>query len=252
MIRALHIRDDQFRFPSLGRVVLLPFLFGKVLQEGIETLIHPGPLPLVAIDDHRKIVVTYFMDDDRNQVVFGRRGISPIFARSWAVETDHRIFHAPDRPIDADRDGIGVIERVATVDIQRMDDRVRRVLAPKRLAFVGVIAHGDHFVVIDTMALGIPDKLPTCGESEIADGFGAENPGFGLVGFFLFVFFGLLRSDDPNRLIGRASLFKSFPLLVGEHFVWILQLACSSNDMVGRCRDPHQVVSKFEREFTLA
>jgi hypothetical protein len=38
------------------------------------------------------------------------------------------------------------------------------------------------------MALGIPDKFPACGESEIADGFGAENPGFGLVGFFLFVF----------------------------------------------------------------
>ena len=102
------------------------------------------------------------------------------------------------------------------------------------------------------MALGIPYKLPACGESEIADGFGPENPGFGLVGFFLFGFFGLIRGDDPNRLIGRASLFKSLPLIVGEHFVGILQLTCSGNDMVGRCRDPHQVVPKFKGEFTLA
>ena len=192
------------------------------------------------------------MDDDRDEIVLGSRGISPIFAGSWTIETDHRIFHATDRSIDADRNGIGVIEGVATVDIQRMDDRVRRVLAPKRFAFVGVIAHGDHFVVIDAMALGIPDKFPACGESEIADGFGAENPGFGLVGFFLFVFFGLIRGDDPNRLIGRASLFQSLPLIFGEHFVGILQLTCSRNDMVGRCRDPHQVVPKFKGEFTLA
>ena len=41
LIGALHIRDDQFRFASLGRVILLPLLLGKVLQKRVESFIHP-------------------------------------------------------------------------------------------------------------------------------------------------------------------------------------------------------------------
>ena len=210
MVGTLHIRHDQFGFTSLARVVLFPLLLGQVLQERIEPFVHPRPLTLVAVDDHREIVVAYFMDDHGDQIVFGGRRIRPILPRSWAVETNHRVFHATDGSIDTDGNWVRVIKRVSAVDIERVNDRVGRVLAPQRLAFVGVITHGHDRVVIDFVALGIPDEFSAGGKGKVADGFGSIDPCFGLVGLFLFILFGFFGRDDEDGSIGMTCLLEPF------------------------------------------
>ncbi len=75
---ATHVGHDLLRVTPARRIFVLPLLFGQVLQEGIDPLIHPGPLPLVAVDDHRKEVVADLVDDHRDQTVLGRLAVSTI------------------------------------------------------------------------------------------------------------------------------------------------------------------------------
>ena len=35
----------------------VPLLLGQELEEGVQALVHPGPLALVGVDDHREVVV---------------------------------------------------------------------------------------------------------------------------------------------------------------------------------------------------
>jgi hypothetical protein len=45
------------------RKVLISLYLAAVLYEGIQPFVHPGPLTLIVVDDHRKEVVPYFMND---------------------------------------------------------------------------------------------------------------------------------------------------------------------------------------------
>ena len=85
---------------STGGVVFFPFLFGKELQEGIETFVHPAPLAFVGVDDHGKPVVADFMDNHTNESVFGIAAVGAIFFGSRTIEGNHRVFHPENRSID--------------------------------------------------------------------------------------------------------------------------------------------------------
>ena len=51
--------------------IFFPFKLGKILQEGVDSLVHPGPLALIGVDRHREIDVADFMDDDADEAVLG-------------------------------------------------------------------------------------------------------------------------------------------------------------------------------------
>ena len=60
------------------RVILLPLELRHILEERIEAFIHPGPLPLIGIDDHRKVNVPYLVDDHPDQPIFDTPRIGPL------------------------------------------------------------------------------------------------------------------------------------------------------------------------------
>ena len=66
---------------------------GQELDEGVEALVHPGPLALVRVDDHREPVVPDLVDDDRDQAVLRPRRVRPVLPRARPVEADHRVLH---------------------------------------------------------------------------------------------------------------------------------------------------------------
>ena len=41
LIVALHVRHNQLWLTSLGRILFFPFLFGQILEECVEPLVHP-------------------------------------------------------------------------------------------------------------------------------------------------------------------------------------------------------------------
>jgi hypothetical protein len=69
---ARHVVDDARGKAARRGITLLPFDLGEVLQEGVDALVHPGPLPLVRVHDHRKEVVTDLVDDGGDQAVLRR------------------------------------------------------------------------------------------------------------------------------------------------------------------------------------
>ena len=52
-------------------IVGLPFLFSEKLKERVKALIHPHPLALVGVNNHREPIVAHFMDDHGDESVLG-------------------------------------------------------------------------------------------------------------------------------------------------------------------------------------
>ena len=105
LVVAQHVGGDHFGIAATPFHVFVPLHAGLKFQKRVETLIHPGPLPLIGVDDHRKPVVPDFVDHHTDQAVLGALGIGQfaglfIFDGSRPVEGDHRVFHAPDRSVD--------------------------------------------------------------------------------------------------------------------------------------------------------
>ena len=163
------------------------------------------------------------MDDHRDQTILGASGISTILFWSWAIKADHRVFHTTDRSVDADRDWIGIIERVSAVDVESVNDRVRAVLAPKRFGFVGIVAHRHHTVAIHVVALCVPNELAARCERKVSNVLGVENPSLCFIGFALLVFLSFFRGHDKDRLVSGLGFGEPFLLYSRKDFVWILK-----------------------------
>ena len=79
---------------------------GRVAQidEGVETLVHPGIEPLVRADDHRNPLVSQLVSQHPLPLLAARRA---------RAEGDHRVLHPLDRPLDAGDVRIGVADTTA-------------------------------------------------------------------------------------------------------------------------------------------
>ena len=93
IFRQLHIIGDEICRTSAGRIIIIKFLLRQKLAEGIQSLVHPPPLALVAVDDHREKIMPYFVDDHTDHTIFYGLTVGAILFRSSIVEADHRVFH---------------------------------------------------------------------------------------------------------------------------------------------------------------
>ncbi len=100
--------------PPTAGIVVVEFLFGEILNECVQTFIHPAPLALIAVDDHGEEVVPHFMDDYANHTIFNRFRIRSVLFRTAIVEADHWVFH-PTAGLDALRHRIRIIDGVLAV-----------------------------------------------------------------------------------------------------------------------------------------
>ena len=165
LVLADHVFDDAGRLAPGGEVGV-PELFGLELQEAVQPLVHPGPLALVGVDDHREIDVADLVDDHADQAVLGAFGVGQAAVvaphRARPVEGDHRIFHPADRTVDRLGRRIGIGEGELVVDVDGVGDRPRRIGVPKRPGLLRIEGHGhDHGVfgafLVD--AHGVPDEF---------------------------------------------------------------------------------------------
>lgn len=140
---------------------MTPFLLGKHLNEGIEPLVHPAPLPLVGVNDHGEPIVAHFVNDDGDEAVLRAFRVGPVFFRAWTVETDHGVFHAINGAIDGNGDRVRIIESVFGIEVEGVDDGVSGVGAPKWFRLVGIVGHGpDGLLAGGELVLnGVPDEL---------------------------------------------------------------------------------------------
>ena len=246
-----HVRHDLFRITPPRRILVFPLLLRQVLQERIDPLIHPGPLSLVAVYDHGEKVVANLVDDHRDQAVFRRLAVGTIRFRSWTVEADHRIFHPIHRTVDANGHRIGILERVAPVDLQGVGNGLGGILAPERFGFIGIVRHRHHGLVADLDSPGIPDELATGGESKIADILGLEHPCLCGRGCFFgrrLVLLRLLRGHDEHRSPGVPRLCQAVLPIRCQNLVLIGQLTSCSDDHVGRNGDANEIISQLQGE----
>ena len=114
-----HVRAylvQRVRVVAEDRELLVPAQLRHPLEEGVDALIHPSPLPLVRVDDHREVVVPHLMNHDTDQAVarIARVRLHSRFLvlhRPIAVERNHRILHPATQPgVDRDRGRIGIGE----------------------------------------------------------------------------------------------------------------------------------------------
>jgi len=96
------------------------------LQEAVQPFVHPSPLALIRVDDHREPVVTDLVNDHANQTVLGTRRVSAIGFGPRTIEADHRVLHAAaDDAIDRNRGWVWIRESHPAIHIERMRDGVR-------------------------------------------------------------------------------------------------------------------------------
>ena len=249
-----HVFDDAGRLAA-GREVGVPELFGLELQEAVQPLVHPGPLPLVRVDDHREIGVADLVDDHADQAVLGAFGIGQATVvpphRARPVEGDHRIFHPADRAVDRLGRGIGVGKGELVVDVDGVGDRAGRIGVPQRPGLLRIEGHGHDdriggAVLLD--AHGVPDEFARTGPAEVADIVGAEIPGAGSGSGRAGLGGGSLgRGDDIDRRVGGARPGQTRALF-GAQDVGVGQFAGGGHDMVDGGGDRDVIVAELQGE----
>ena len=250
-VLAAHVVDQAAAVaPRLPLV--LPLGFGERFEEGVQALVHPGPLTFVAIDDHREVIVSDLMDDHADERVLGAFRVGAVRFRPRTVEADHRILHAADGAVDGPGHRVGVVEGVPGVDLDRVGDGVGGILIPERHAFLGVEGHRHHRLAVHLGAgdgHGVPDELAGRGEGEVADVAGLEAPGllaFRAALFGGFRFFGRDHEDGAFGLL--AGLGETLALDGREYFLGILEQACGGDDVVIGHGEGDLVVAELEGE----
>ncbi len=259
LLLALHVVDDPARLAAGGGVVLLPLLLGDELQEGVEPLVHPGPLALVRVHHHGEVGVADLVDHHAYQEPSLAPGVGSgavlLQLGARPVESDHGVLHAPHRAVHRLGHWIRVGERVAGVHLHGVDHRLGGVLRPQGLALLGVERHGhDERVVPVVLAesLGVPDELAGAGPGEVPHVLGREAPGLAGVGAFALVLEGLVRRDDEHRTLRVPGLFKAPALLRAEHVGRIVEDAGGRDHVIRRHGDGHPVVAELQGELAAA
>ncbi len=127
---ALHVVHDIAGLAAPAGVVLVPLLFGEVLHEGVEALVHPGPLPLVGVDDHGEEVVPHLVRDHADHAILGALAVGAVLLGPPAVEADHRVLHADAVRVHADGHRVGVVDGVLAVGLDGVRHHLGAVLLP--------------------------------------------------------------------------------------------------------------------------
>ena len=112
---ALHVIYNVSCWTATNREFTIPFFFCEVFAKGVQSFVHPSPLTLVAVDNHREEVVSHFVNDHRQHSCFCSFAIRSVCFRSSAVETDHRVFHANPFRVNANGNGIRIVYGVSAV-----------------------------------------------------------------------------------------------------------------------------------------
>ena len=264
-----HVVHDVVGLAALGPRIVLPGLHREELHERVQPLVHPGPLTLVGVDDHREPEVTDLVDDHADQPPLGPLGVGAVRLRPRAVEADHRVLHPADRAVHADRDGIRVRDAVLGIDLEGMGDRLGRIEAPERLALVGPETHRHRHVAVGTGDLdapGVPDEGRTRGPRDVADVLRPESPGplrpailavLGAGGdareFLIaeFVRQGLLGGDHEGRTIRGPGRRVTLPLRLGHHLFLVDQVTARGDHVGLGHGDRKVVVAELEGELAL-
>ena len=249
---ALHVVHDLVGGSAAGRILGIPFLLGQVLEERVQSLVHPRPLPLVRIDDHGEVVVPDFVDDHADHAVLRPLAVGAVRFRPAAVKADHRVFHADAVRVHGNRRGIGIVKGVLRIDVHRMGDHLRGIPFPQGVAFLGIEGHGHDVLGSGHDAHGVPDEFAGTGEGEVTNVISVENPGLLLGRAALLRFNGLRFGHDHNGLVRRPGPLETRLLLVGQHVLRVLEHAGRRNDMVGRHGNADLVVAEGQGEFAPA
>ena len=235
-----HVAHQITRHAAGPRHVRIPFEACDRIEEGVQPLVHPGPLALVRVHRHREVDVPDLVDHDPDEAHLARERIGArailVEVGARAVEGNHRIFHAADRAVDRLRGGIGIVEAEARIDLERVDDRGGRIFAPQLAAFLGPEAHGEDGFVLGAglfHPLRVPDELAARGPGEIAHVGGGEIPGLGPARISAFRGGSFLRGDDEHRLGGVLGCCQTLALRGGEHRVRVLDRPGRGDDVVG-------------------
>ena len=267
LVLADHERHDRLRLSAAAGPAFVPAPLREPLHEGVEALVHPRPLALVAVDDHREPEVPDLVDDHLDEALLRALAPRAVLLRARPVEGDHRVLHAADGAVDGDRGGVGIGVGDVAVDLDAVGDRLRGVLRPQRLGGARPEAHAHRrtFAGLGIVASrhrdaeGVPDELRARGPGEVAHVLGGEAPraaaaGAGVPEFAIagLVGEGLLGRDDVDRTIRVASLREPFALRHGQHFVGVLEFAGRRDDVGLRHVDRDLVVAELERELAAA
>ena len=76
------------------RIGFAKILFSHKLQKSVETLVHPGPLPFIAVYYHREIVVAHFVNDHAYHPKLGPVANIAVLVGPAVVPANHGILHA--------------------------------------------------------------------------------------------------------------------------------------------------------------
>jgi len=132
------------------------------VDEGVESLVHPGIEPLVGPDDHRKPLVAEFV----------RQGPLLVFPRGGVRhEGQHRVFHPLNRPFH--RGGMRVRIRIPLL-AEVLDGRPGHAVCLRPLVGRRAIERLDQRAVIPA---GVPAHRRPRRERHVAHGIGGEMPG---------------------------------------------------------------------------
>jgi hypothetical protein len=88
-----------------------------------------------------------------------------------------------------------------------VNNGVRRIFFPERIAFIWVIGHRHYLVAFNVMPLRVPDKFSRRRKRKVPNVIAFENPGFFARRFTCFVCFGFFIGNDFHRLSGCFGLF---------------------------------------------
>ena len=249
---ALHVVHDVPGLAAPAGVVAVPFLLGEVLHEGVQALVHPGPLALVRVDDHGEEVVPHLVDDHADHAVLGPLAVGAVGLGPSSIEADHGVLHADAVGVHADGHRVGIVHRELAVGLDGVRHHLGAVALPQRIAFLRIEAHAQDVLVAHGLVLRVPDELAAAGEGEVTHVVGLEHPGLLLVGALLLVLQGLLRGHDHHGFVRPRGPVEAGALLGGEHTVGVLQHPGGGHDVVGRSGDGHLEVAEGERELAAA
>ena len=251
--RRAHVFHDFVGGSAARRVVDVPFLLGEVLHEGVESLVHPRPLALVAVDDHGKEVVAHLVDDDADHAELLRFRIRSVGVGAAAVKANHRVFHAD--VVGMDRNGalVGVVDGEFRVGLNGLRHGTGRELLPKRIPFFGVERLGEGGAVAHLDGHGVPNELAARSKGKVAHVFRRERPSFGARGLGLFAFAGFgFGSDDDGLVGGLAGFGQALALGRREHARLVGQGAGGGHEVVAGYGNGDFIVPKRKGKLALS
>ena len=251
IFRQAHVIRDQMRRSTAGGIVEIELLFGQELHEGVQTLVHPPPLTLIAVDDHRKEVMANFVDDHTDGTILDRLAVGAVLFSPSIVHGQHGIFHAIGG-FNRLSYRIRIWDGVFAINFQGVGRGLGGIFPVNRIGFLTIETHAHDLSAIDVHRHGIPHETTGTVECKITYVLGFEQPGLlGLAPGFQCCR-SLSQVDDLDRFLRRLCRRPALLLFRSQHRLSIAQLAGSGYDVIRRHRDGHFVITEGQGELSPA